>query len=56
MVPAVVIMQALTKYDEQIFELLGLRIKTSLKTLANAKTAKRDTLVLPHGAKRDNWY
>jgi type IV secretion system protein VirB3 len=56
MIPAYVIMQALVKIDEQIFDLLGLRIKTSLITIANSKTKRGDRIVGPHACKRDNWF
>jgi type IV secretion system protein VirB3 len=55
-IPAYVIMQALVKIDEQIFELLGLRIKTSLITIANSKTKGGDRIIGPHACKRDNWF
>jgi type IV secretory pathway VirB3-like protein len=55
MIPAYVIMQALVKIDEQIFDLLGLRVKTSIITIANSKTGRGDRLVGPHSCRRDNW-
>lgn len=55
-IPMFVVMQALVKIDEQIFELLGLRIKTAIITIANPRTQGRDRLVLPHACRRDNWY
>ena len=56
MIPAFIIMQALVKIDEQIFDLLALRLKTSLKTIGNSKTKPGDCLISPHSCKRDNWY
>jgi type IV secretion system protein VirB3 len=55
-IPVFVIMQALVKIDEQIFELLGLRIKTGVMMIANPRSLGRDRLVLPHACRRDNWY
>jgi type IV secretion system protein VirB4 len=43
-----VIMRTMVKIDEHIFDLLGSRMRVSVKTLANAKSKNGDLLIGPH--------
>lgn len=43
-----VILRAMVKIDEHIFELLGLRLKVFFKTAANNKSLSGDVLIGPH--------
>ena len=43
-----VIMRAMVKVDEHIFDLLALRLKVLLKTVANTKSKNGDLLIGPH--------
>lgn len=55
-IPAVIIMQGLVKVDDHIFDLIGLRLLTSLRTAANPRSRGRDRLVGPHALRRPNWF
>jgi type IV secretion system protein VirB3 len=54
-IPAVVIMQGMVKVDDHIFDLLGLRLLTALRTAANPRSKSGDRLVGPNALRRQNW-
>lgn len=56
LIPAIVIMQAAIKVDDQIFNLLGLRILTGFRALANPRSGSGDRLIGPHVTRRANWF
>lgn len=45
---AIIIMQAMVRVDEQIFDLLGLKLRFVFKTIGNPKSDTGDLLVGPH--------